>query len=1238
MRKGLTLIEILIVIAVSSLLLVTVISSFRWATNLYIEIEKQQEVMGGLKNIETYSYNKIANSEELEILDEIATEPEATFFEEEWHYIYSFNGDIYYVTPTGTKTKIFYSDEQSYELEFNIKGSNNKILSIEVKENKLTTKEKKTDIKLSNLFETNVIVANSTNTSSNIIRFKNNLPIENETEMVVFMFDKNEQQSSDQTSAWGKAKYEAKTDTATNKLEVEDGLPVYKVGSDLQVADGNRTANVLMNYDGEPVFEQIIYMPVDKGVNLSALKPTITFEGERVYKDNMLISWEDSMAEQKVPNRTYNWQNESIIRVESGNIDNPTGVAVYKIITYVEEEPTLHEFNFLGAKNTFLVDSMKLTTTYSGTNPRDSIGYIDQGYDKIYCNIINLDINDLPGQTNAKTWVPTFEYNGSKVTYINAGDEPSNEIEIKNNVQLSSSIKLPLYPDKATIRVYYDRTDGTQTFKEYDFCVTIDPIARSIAYTKEKSDGTYVSYENVMLEENPSTYTAPNVYYTSTITERTHMTFTTVAESNYRTGQGVYNWDMLGNTSIYQTETMSNSETSRFEYETATGQYNFDNIVNPHYYDADATGAKNERHLSKIFSLGRGRKGESAIFFNNVSSPAVLKELTFIKETAKTGATGTPKNGHLYNKEYPVKAEIVTDNTGSNGITNNSITLKFLRGEDLTKLTPIFNFSGNRVSISYDSGSSYKTIASGIDTINLSKIASDSFNVHGDINYTGPNTTGTKKTIIKVEYDSIDGSTKSREYEVIVQYYDPPSLENVELIKNGREVYVDYSAYNYVAKNSGANGIEENRPEYKTGTPLAPELEFYWFFQQNGSSTPVNLSKELIDKGYATDYTLDKINMYHDAFDAYFKNGGEIYCVVTSRSDEYDTNFGGVIAKIETNRFTVSGVIDFPYTMYSASHTEFQGETRPHSTNWFMANGHVHANGRVGDQYYGMIINKEFNLDKFKLEDNYKPLRITTAPGSFKNHHIRTTRSANQGEAWVDWNMPTTLTGSPSSSHPYITIKENDKNLDMPNYKSELNQFKSDSEKNGTHYDVSGNMTFDVGAGTAGSENIIGSNFNWIESGSTMNIKQNSADTHSDLWNKLVVIDSGGYLNIKGKTTTLSTTAPSTGLVDVTLGSPDSPVILYHDGSKWMDLGGNNTYYTAGSFYGIDNLKIYGLVYSTGGHMVFNAKNVEVVGSIVGGSDIYVGTKISQYFINTFTVKQFNSPETNLNYNKIVLY
>ncbi len=529
----------------------------------------------------------------------------------------------------------------------------------------------------------------------------------NYAELLEFKFEQNKNPSykllsffkkGSQQYTWGKKVYTAKLGNGN----IKKGNPVY-------IEDRNKPLhNTLKDKDGNTIFEKVIYVPVGAKVNLSALAPTMKFYGDRVYKDNMLLKWKNENGKTKTTDSMYNWQNDCIIRVEKLDGNVVTDVAVYKIVTYLEDEPRLHSFDFLYNDNNFLSDD----ENEEDVEYCNSLGYIYQGYEKVFCPILRLNRKDAEN----KEWVPNFKIHGDKVTLIKEGGDKRSEIEIKSGEKLPVGI-IPLYPKTSTLRVYLNRR-GTMTFREYEICMCTQPLIKNITFT----DDTKVSYETVPLLKKDECVSIPNFYF--------------IASEDYTDKVGIYNWDMLAKSIKYNVG---------WQIESKTNVHNY-NVFDRYSYKINLA----YKHIKNVLF----HRCEKSINDNNVeytalaniknnTSPAVLKEFKFVKEIGN-------RNENLF--KDVLKAEISTS-LELDDSTNNEITINFLKNEHLEKLIPMFNFSGNRVYITYDGtfrdgimGRAIQ-ISSGIDTINLSNA---------------------ENVKIKIEYDTVLGNTKERIYDVNV--------------------------------------------------------------------------------------------------------------------------------------------------------------------------------------------------------------------------------------------------------------------------------------------------------------------------------------------------------------------------------------------------------------------------------------------------------------------------------------
>lgn len=305
MRKGFTLVEILISMTIATIMLATVTLTFKTNAINFKTATDEIGSYGNLRNIESLVLKNIKDSEYLEILE---TMPES--FEEGYNYLYSLDGDVFFVDGEGSKIKLNNSEVEKFKTIFT--KTDDSLLNIEIDAIN-SGDNKKTDVYLANLIDGTTIVAESV-LSSNIIMYMSNAPIENieEASVISFSFKKSENTSN---GSWPSSEYVGVID------------------------EENLTITVDVDYE----------------VNASFLIPNIEYSGVSLLLNNTL--YEKYVTE-------INFSN--IVNLD---VINEIGqIKTYKVIVSVKGEPRINFFEFRKADNSQLIIDERIGYINQSTN------------------------------------------------------------------------------------------------------------------------------------------------------------------------------------------------------------------------------------------------------------------------------------------------------------------------------------------------------------------------------------------------------------------------------------------------------------------------------------------------------------------------------------------------------------------------------------------------------------------------------------------------------------------------------------------------------------------------------------------------------------------------------------------------------------------------------------------------------------------------------------------------------
>ncbi len=256
MRKGITLIEILIVIAISSILIILTTSIFGVNLNVFNFISYEKEVHDYLRNAEDTIMASIRNAEELQILDN-----KPTTFDTEYNYLYSENGGVYFVKVGGENVNITKNAEEDFKIIFT--KSSDLLLSIEINSELNSNHNKNTDVMLKNLKDK--IETESSEIKSNTIKFRSNLPEILDVKITKFNFVKSENSN---TNLWISNTYEGKIDNenAIIKVEVDEEVDLRNLKASIE-HDGDEEAkfNTIPGENQVIDYRNTVYVEVSKG-------------------------------------------------------------------------------------------------------------------------------------------------------------------------------------------------------------------------------------------------------------------------------------------------------------------------------------------------------------------------------------------------------------------------------------------------------------------------------------------------------------------------------------------------------------------------------------------------------------------------------------------------------------------------------------------------------------------------------------------------------------------------------------------------------------------------------------------------------------------------------------------------------------------------------------------------------------------------------------------------------------
>ncbi len=338
MKKGFTLVEILIVIIISSMLIFTLSLLFIKNFSIFGFITYEKGVNDHLRNVENIIYDAVSNSEELQLLDNIPAS-----FEDDYNYIYSKDGEVYYRKKFSNEINITENAEEKFEIFFTKKS--NEVLSVAITPVIKSNHSKKTEIRLRNKVTE---IQLESNTTTNAIKFASNLPEVLEVEITKFDFEKSK---NDNTDFWT--------------------LDVYKGTID---KDNN-----------------VITVLVDDEVDISKLKPTVKHDGDETIKLN-------GVAEE---NQQLDCRNIIYAEVSKNGTSRK-----YEVVVMKKGIPQIVEFGFRAIDNTHVVGGDNSIIPLSGikTNAdgfnngyrdgtvepvlgKDKMGYIQEDTKEIFVSL-----------------------------------------------------------------------------------------------------------------------------------------------------------------------------------------------------------------------------------------------------------------------------------------------------------------------------------------------------------------------------------------------------------------------------------------------------------------------------------------------------------------------------------------------------------------------------------------------------------------------------------------------------------------------------------------------------------------------------------------------------------------------------------------------------------------------------------------------------------------------------------
>ncbi len=339
MRKGLTLIEILISMVIVSILIATLVNIHRINFTVFTSISEDKIAIDNLRNIEEIIARKINNAETMEILENI---PQS--FEQDYNYIYSDVGEVYHVDENGYVSEITDNSEEIFETTFTKNSS--KVLDLEV--DAIKSGNKKTlDIQLKNLRNNAEILGVET---SNVIKYTTNLSekISSDVTLESFVFkrDENDEVGS---NIWPQDEY---------------------VGI---IDEDNREVVVTVDYQ----------------VNISSLKPTVEHTGDEEFYNDISIG-----------NNYFSFNNNVSLKIRN-NQGLSIAEKEYDIIVRQVNQPRLNNFYFEKSINNLNDDrigfiNQSVGEVYITVHESSSIGNLIPSFDIIgdYVEIEGQRLNE----------------------------------------------------------------------------------------------------------------------------------------------------------------------------------------------------------------------------------------------------------------------------------------------------------------------------------------------------------------------------------------------------------------------------------------------------------------------------------------------------------------------------------------------------------------------------------------------------------------------------------------------------------------------------------------------------------------------------------------------------------------------------------------------------------------------------------------------------------------------------
>ncbi len=207
MKKGLTLIEVMIAIAILSIIIAALATAFGTNMSIFRNTSREKIAIDNLRTIEGFIAQKVVNAEELEILENIPNT-----FERDYEYIYSLNGDIFHVNSSGSERELTDNSDETFDILFT--KLSEKLLGIYAEATTNSSNNKSIEVNIKNFGSGKEIEGVS---ESNVIKFKLNIP-EVDLEISEFRFTKS---SNSSQSSWPLSVYEGVIDQDTLKIFVE---------------------------------------------------------------------------------------------------------------------------------------------------------------------------------------------------------------------------------------------------------------------------------------------------------------------------------------------------------------------------------------------------------------------------------------------------------------------------------------------------------------------------------------------------------------------------------------------------------------------------------------------------------------------------------------------------------------------------------------------------------------------------------------------------------------------------------------------------------------------------------------------------------------------------------------------------------------------------------------------------------------------------------------------------------